>query len=772
MYSDIEILEFTKILKEYEKYAATDLGKEKILSIRPTNVKTEIMIMLEEVFTAKTMIERYDETPMTGVLNLLEALKRVKIGATMSIEELLKVVSLTEAEARTERFIKKVRQLEIPSEPLDHYYNLITTHLSVRRAIEECIDQKGQVMDSASPELSQVRKKIGITENRISDKMNSLLQSESGKLTDSLITIRNNRLVLPVKAEFKNQFKGIMHDQSSSKETVFIEPMACVELNNQLQSLFLDEQDAIEKILYRLSQEVAVEADSFLENLRIFTILDVIFAKAKHAIAFNEEKPEIVENEINLKNARHPFIPKAEVVANTISFLQYRTIVITGPNTGGKTVALKTLGLLSIMVQSGMFIPIDSGSKTIVFDNIFADIGDEQSIEQSLSTFSSHITKIINILHKMTPKSLILLDELGSGTDPKEGASLAISILDFIRNKSVYAMVTTHYPELKVYAYNLEDTVNASVEFDIDSLRPTYRLQIGIPGTSNALDIAARLGLNEEIINQARVVSLTFDNDTSNLIKKLERQSKLLQTEIDNYHLMQVALSNDKETLEKTITDAKIKQNKIIKELEAKKREELEKAKQEAMSLIDELDLLRKSATIKEHELARLKFAVKHMDEGDEEYQKTNQKRIHVGDIVNVIPYQRTGIVMKQRNENEYEIQMGSLSSVFQENQLEFVEPQTKEAKRSSTRVQKEGIAHAELDLRGQRYDEAMEALDKYVDDCLFHHLEFASIIHGYGTGALKKGVGEYVKQNKAIKKSRPGGMNEGGQGVTIIYFK
>lgn len=772
MHADLEILEFNKILKEYSAYTATDLGKEMMLKQSPSNNAEEVKIMLDEVSSARTLIERYDETPLTGVLNIKEAVKRAKIGGTMSIEELLRVCSFTEAESRTEKYIRKVRQLEVPTETLDHYYNGITMHPRLQQQIEECIDVKGQVLDSASPELAQVRKKIAITEKRIGEKMNSLMQSEAQKLTDTLITIRNNRLVLPVKSEFKNQFKGIVHDQSASRETTFIEPMACVELNNQMQSLALEEHEAIARILYRLSQIVALEADTLLENLRLFTILDLIFAKAKHALAFNEEMPEITKSQIDLRLARHPFIPKEEVVANTIAFGDYRTIVITGPNTGGKTVALKTLGLLSIMVQCGMFIPVAKGSKTIVFDAIFADIGDEQSIEQSLSTFSSHITKIIQILRLMSPRSLILLDELGSGTDPKEGASLAISILDYLRHKNVHAMVTTHYPELKVYAYNLEDTVNASVEFDIDSLKPTYRLKIGIPGTSNALDIANRLGLNPEIIAQAREVSLTFDNDTSNLIKKLERQSEILAIKIAETEDLKVQLERQSLALENQATEAKLKQNRLTKELEAKKREELGKLRQEAEALIAELDELKKKAAFKEHELAKLKYQSRKLGSDEIDYQKTNLQRINLGDQVNVIPYQRNGIVMRKRSEKEYEVQMGSLTAVFTEDQLEYSKTKVDKTVTNSSKVLKEGVAKIELDLRGKRYEEAMDMLDKFVDDCLFHHLEFASVIHGYGTGALKRGVQEHVKMNKSIKKSRPGGMNEGGQGVTIIYFK
>ncbi|NLZ62043.1 MAG: endonuclease MutS2, partial [Acholeplasmataceae bacterium] len=671
MFADTDILEYDRVLNEIKSYALTDMAKAEILKIRPINDRIGIVSMLEEVECAKTLIERYDETPMTGVLDVEDAIRRARIGSILSIEELLRVVSLVEAEQRTEKYIKKVRMLEIPSQILDHYYDALVTHNKIKSEIETAIDQKGYVVDNASPELAQIRKKLVTTEKRLNERMESLLNQEAAKLTDILITIRNNRLVLPVRAEYKNSVKGIVHDMSASKETLFIEPLACVDLNNQLQTLSIEEQEAISRILYRLSQTVAGEADSLINNIRIFTGLDIIFAKAKRAIEKKEEKVEITDGEINLINARHPAIPSDVVVPNTIRFGNYRVIVITGPNTGGKTVALKTLGLLSLMVQSGFFIPVDKGSKTIVFDNILADIGDEQSIEQSLSTFSSHIKNIIRILKQITPRSLVLLDEIGSGTDPKEGASLAMSILDHLRENRVHAMVTTHYPELKIYAYNLEDTVNASVEFDIDSLKPTFKLQIGIPGTSNAIDIASRLGLEKSITNHAREVSLTFDNATTNLIKKLEQQYKDMQKELEAIEILKSELERQTGELAKQKADGLIKQNRIIKDLEQKKQAEIKAAKEQAMVLIAELDQLKKQALFKEHELAKLKHQVKKIDGDQPEYAKTNTTVINIGDTVNVIPYQRIGIIRKKRNDHEFEVQMGALTGVFSEDDLE-----------------------------------------------------------------------------------------------------
>jgi len=772
MYTDISILEFDKILQMLRRYVTTDLGKSEVLFIEPTNHQNQIEIMLGEVQEAKTMIERYDETPLDGVLNVKDALKRSKIGSVLQIEELLRIVSLIDAASKSNAFIKKIRQLLIPSTLLNHYYDELMTHPLLKKTIELCIDDRGQIYDDASDELASIRKKIHVSEKRVEEKMASLLKTEQTKLTDSIITIRNNRLVLPVKAEYKNSFKGIIHDQSSSKETVFIEPMSCVEINNQLQTLFLEEKDAIEKILARLSYEVSLCADELENNLRLYTILDIIFGKAKFALANQHEAPILTANEIELINARHPLIPREVVVPNTISFFQYHTIVITGPNTGGKTVALKTLGLLSIMVQSGLLIPVDIGSKTMIFNHIFADIGDEQSIEQSLSTFSSHITKIIKILRSIEENSLILLDELGSGTDPKEGASLAISILDYIRNKSVFAMVTTHYPELKMYAYDLEDTVNASVEFDIESLKPTYRLQIGIPGTSNALDIASRLGLMEEIIEHARSVSMQFDNDTMILMKKLEKQSIAMQKEMDELLLKRKAIEAEKSELDASIIVSKQKYNQKLAQIDIEKEQILTKTKEAAMRIIAELDELKKSADFKEHELARMKHEVKQLSIDEEKYLKLNHRQIALGDVVNVIPFQKYGVVTKQRGLHEYVVQMGVLTGIYSEKDLEFVDKKSETKATSSGTVITQSDLRVELDLRGKRFEEAMDALDKYIDNCLMNHLEFAYIIHGYGTGALRKGVLDYLKKSSTVKSYRPGGMNEGGSGVTVISFR
>ncbi|MDY0011230.1 MAG: Smr/MutS family protein, partial [Candidatus Izemoplasmatales bacterium] len=478
---------------------------------------------------------------------------------------------------------------------------------------------------------------------------------------------------------------------------------------------------------------------------------------------------------INLINARHPLIPKEVVVGNNISFHDYHHIIITGPNTGGKTVALKTLGLLSIMVQSGMLIPVNENSETVCFNNIFADIGDEQSIEQSLSTFSSHIGNIIRIIKKCDDDSLVLLDEIGSGTDPKEGASLAISIIEFLRRKKLYSMITTHYPELKTYAYDLDNTVNASVEFDIETLKPTYRLKIGVPGTSNAIMIARRLGLMEEICQKAENISLSFATDVSKLIAKLDRQSIELDNELSELKERNHKLEEEKQKYISLQSQEKIRQNQVLREFEITQKTKQEEYTKKAENLIKELDELKKTAIFKEHELASLKKDAKDVFYQKTAYKKVSNRDVAIGDTVKVLSYQRNGIVNKELKNGQYEVIMGALTLTLKKDEIEFVtKDKADEVITNPTSNQTDVVrtVKVELDLHGKRYEEAMLELDKFVDDCLLNNLEFAYIIHGIGTGALKKGVESYAKRNPHVKSYRRGNEGEGGVGVTVFQFR
>ncbi|QWC00630.1 endonuclease MutS2 [Mycoplasmatota bacterium] len=771
MIADIKKLEFDKIKEILSSYTGTDIGHEDVLNIQPINHKETIEKNLLEVEQAKIMILRLDRTPLTGVLDIRSVIKKARIQSVLSIDEFMKIVSHQEAIARTDQYIKKIQNLDIDYSALESYYHGIVNLSSLKKQIDSVIDNKGDIYDNASSKLSRLRNQMKTTEDKIDQKMASLLKSEANKLTDSIITIRNNRLVLPVKSEFKNSFKGMIHDQSASKETVFIEPMACFTLNNELQNLMLEEEAEIERILRELTVYVTEHVEDLTNNLNIFTYLDIVFSKAKFACDYNMTRPTI-GNKIKLINARHPLIDPKEVVGNNIIFRDYHHIIITGPNTGGKTVALKTLGLLSIMVQSGMLIPVNEQSETMIFANIFSDIGDEQSIEQSLSTFSSHIGNIIRILNALEDHSLVLLDEIGSGTDPKEGASLAISIMDYIRRKSIYSMVTTHYPELKTYAYNQDDIINASVEFDIESLKPTYKLKVGVPGQSNAISIARRLGLDESICLDAEKVSISFDTDVTKLIQKLEKQSIHLEDQINDYHDKIQSLENQELRLKADKEKQIQEHNRLIAQYEKDNLIKQKEALKEVEQLIEELDELKSQASFKEHKLADIKHRSKNVIKTQPTYQKSTDKKIKVGDQVKVLTYQRNGIVNKKLKNHEFEVQMGVLTVTAKEKELEYIGKPKKEKIQYKTTPKPIKNVKIELDLHGKRYLEAMEELDKFVDDCLLNNLEFAYIIHGIGTMALKKGVEKYAKKNPQIKNFRTGGESEGGNGVTVIYFK
>ncbi|MDD3711909.1 MAG: endonuclease MutS2 [Candidatus Izemoplasmatales bacterium] len=774
MYAEIKKLEFDKILRILSTFSQTDIGKKEVLEILPITDVEAIKRLLFEVEEAKIIIERYDETPLTGILDIREIIKKAEIGSVLNIDELLRVVSHQEAIVRTIVFVKKVISLNLNFTNLKDYYDRLVSINALKNEIDKVIDKKGEIYDNASAKLADIRKKIRVTEDRIESKMQSLLKSEASRLTDSLITIRNNRLVLPVKSEFKNAVKGIIHDQSASGETVFIEPISCFEMNNDLSRYFVEEANEIDALLRMLTYKVGEYTVELGNNLQIFTYLDIVFAKAKYALANDFTRPNITKK-INLINARHPLIPKDVVVGNNISFHDYHHIIITGPNTGGKTVALKTLGLLSIMVQSGMLIPVNENSETICFNNIFADIGDEQSIEQSLSTFSSHIGNIIRIIEKCGDDSLVLLDEIGSGTDPKEGASLAISIIEYLRRKKLYSMITTHYPELKTYAYDLDNTVNASVEFDIETLKPTYKLKIGVPGTSNAIMIARRLGLMEEICQKAENISLSFATDVSKLIAKLDRQSIELDNELSVLKERNQKLEEEKQKYINLQSQEKIRQNQVLREFEITQKTKQEEYTKKAENLIKELDELKKSAIFKEHELAGLKKSAKDVFYQKTAYKKVSNRDVAIGDTVKVLSYQRNGIINKELKNGQYEVIMGALTLTLKKDEIEFVtkeKPEDIMTNPTSNQADVVRTVKVELDLHGKRYEEAMLELDKFVDDCLLNNLEFAYIVHGIGTGALKKGVESYAKKNPHVKSYRRGNEGEGGVGVTVFQFR
>lgn len=770
-------LELDKILQKLKEYASTSLGIEAINEMKVSTDIDEINNKLDETDEALKLIVRIGNIPLGGISDIRQAVKRAQIGGVLSIEELVNISSFAYGVNQIKLYLDRVNSERIGSIYISKYINQLISLTNLRKRIDACIDNNGNILDDASPKLKDIRQQIKVLEARIREKMNQILSTKSSYLTDTIITIRNDRFVVPVRVEYKNTFEGIIHDISQSGNTVFIEPKVVVELNNRVNSLKHEENEEIYRILRELSEEVSNVANELLQDVMIVKQLDFIYAKARFALDINAIRPKLNDQGvIKIIKGRHPLIDPQIVVANDV-FLgdEHQAMIITGPNTGGKTVTLKMVGLLTLMMQSGLLVPCNEESQLAVFDNVFADIGDEQSIEQSLSTFSSHMKNIINITNNITINSLVLLDELGAGTDPKEGAALAESILDYLLKRGARIIATTHYSELKTYAYNTDKVINASVEFDVETLRPTYKLLIGIPGRSNALEISRRLGLNEKIIAQASSRIETEKTDVSKLIMQLENQGlyldklinenealkKELQSQILKYELLNNELANQKDTLkEKAYEEA---------------RQIVRKAQKEANLIIEELKRIKKERVldVKDHEISELKGKLRHLIEQDTDEQLSSTSDIlKPGDVVKVLTLNRTGELIEQVNEDEWLVRLGNLNSRIHKQYLELVKSSDAEKKRkkeAEVRVIKKSTAHLELDLRGERYEEAIIKLDKFIDEALINNISQVVIIHGHGTGALRKGVQDYLKKCPYVKEFRYGGEGEGGVGVTVV---
>lgn len=601
------------------------------------------------------------------------------------------------------------------------------------------------------------------------------------KLTDGIVTIRNERYVVPVRAEAKNTFGGTVHDQSSSGNTYFIEPKEVVDLNNKLQEYHVEERREIERILRALTEEVKKFVDELSVNVDVLSEIDFMFAKGKYARLIHGIRPKMNQKGIiRLVGARHPLIDARTVVANDIEIGdEYTTIVITGPNTGGKTVTLKTVGLLTLMAQSGLLIPAHASSQLAIFDHVFADIGDEQSIEQSLSTFSSHMTNIVRIMERLTVNSLILFDELGAGTDPKEGASLAISILDYVKVRGARTIATSHYPELKAYAYECDDVINASVEFDIETLSPTYRLLVGVPGRSNAFEISKRLGLKEAILEAARTRVETTKTELTDLITKLEDRGLELDREIQGLQQQNQEVEQMRLDYERKIAKFEAEREKLLEQIKKEAFENIRQAKEEAEQIVADLRQAKKAAdlTIKDHELTEKLTALKASEAKQAEQFKRkarNKAPLKPGDEVMVLSLNRQGELIEQTKNGEWMVQLGMMKVNIKADDLEYLRKSVKKkdtAKGKMIHKRRTDIG-IQLDLRGERYEDAMLRLDKYMDEVLLAGYQTVTIIHGHGTGALRQGVHKYLKQNKHVASFRFGGAGEGGTGATVVELK
>lgn len=777
----IQILEFHKIKQTVESLCASSLGLKRVALLMPSTDEKQVEYTLNQSDEALKIILALGEAPLGGVSDITEPIKRAKISALLSANELLSISRLLYAVSQLKAFSDRLTDIKVEAPIFMSQVDSLVSLNRLQLAINDCIDETGSVLDSASPELRTIRRAIQATESRIKEKLNQVVAERRNKLTDGIVTIRNERYVVPVRAEAKNTFGGTVHDQSSSGNTYFIEPKEVVDLNNKLQEYHVEERREIERILRALTEEVKKFVDELSVNVDVLSEIDFMFAKGKYARLIHGIRPKMNQKGIiRLVGARHPLIDARTVVANDIEIGdEYTTIVITGPNTGGKTVTLKTVGLLTLMAQSGLLIPAHASSQLAIFDHVFADIGDEQSIEQSLSTFSSHMTNIVRIMERLTVNSLILFDELGAGTDPKEGASLAISILDYVKVRGARTIATSHYPELKAYAYECDDVINASVEFDIETLSPTYRLLVGVPGRSNAFEISKRLGLKEAILEAARTRVETTKTELTDLITKLEDRGLELDREIQGLQQQNQEVEQMRLDYERKIAKFEAEREKLLEQIKKEAFENIRQAKEEAEQIVADLRQAKKAAdlTIKDHELTEKLTALKASEAKQAEQFKRkarNKAPLKPGDEVMVLSLNRQGELIEQTKNGEWMVQLGMMKVNIKADDLEYLRKSVKKkdtAKGKMIHKRRTDIG-IQLDLRGERYEDAMLRLDKYMDEVLLAGYQTVTIIHGHGTGALRQGVHKYLKQNKHVASFRFGGAGEGGTGATVVELK
>ncbi len=775
----LHVLEFNKITDQLSKQAATSIGKDFCSSLKPSINIDEVKELQAETDEASQILRLNTTIPLGGIFDIRASIKRSVIGGVLRPEECLEVASTLYAARQVKSFMEKIE------EDMPILKNLGTQIISLRDLethINSCIDDNGHMMDSASVKLRSVRSSIRTYESRLRDKLDGYTKSKSNMLSDAIITIRNDRYVLPVKQEYRGSVGGIVHDQSASGATLFMEPKAVVDLNNQLQEAKVKEKQEIDRILRELSDHIATNEDSLYENVTVLAKIDFMVARAELGMQMKAAMPKMNDSGIiKMTQARHPLILMDEVVANDVELGEdYTSIVITGPNTGGKTVILKMIGLCTLMAQSGLRIPALDGCEMAVFEDVFADIGDEQSIEQSLSTFSSHMTNIVSILEHVNHKSLVLFDELGAGTDPQEGAALAMSILDEVISRGSRIIATTHYPELKAYGYNRENVVNASVEFDVQTLKPTYRLLIGVPGRSNAFEISKRLGLDERVIDHAKSHIGIDSKSVENMIASLEKSQRQAESDYQEAHDTLLASEQLRKDIEKEWKHFEEKRESLYKKAEEKAEKSLQNAREEAEMIVDELRNLKSGSQLKEHEWIETKKMLEEAQpnlsskKSDEPVEKPAAKQsLQAGDEIKLLSVNQQGTVLEKVTDNEYLVQVGIMKVKVKRNELQLVNKKNTVVERPMATVKGSSYhVKTELDLRGQRFEDALVKLEKYIDDAILAGYPKVSIIHGKGTGALRKGVKEFVQRHPSITAARSGSQGEGGSGVTNLELK
>ena len=773
----LDILEFDKVKQLFEPYLQTEQGEMELSALTPTDKKESIETAFMELEDMEQILLEEPRFAVSTIQDVRPVAKRLEMEASLNIDELLALKAVLRVTHELKDFYDNLENVRL--ERLNRLFDNLVDLPRLQGGLQ-AINEGGFVESFASEKLAKIRRRIQENEHQVREILQDLLKSKTDMLADAVIASRNGRNVLPVKNTYRNRIAGVVHDISASGNTVYIEPRAVVNLNEEIANHRADERYEIIQILEELSDTLRPHAAEIANNAWIIGHLDLIKAKYRFMRDYKAVVPEVSNNRsIQLLQLRHPLIENA--VANDLHFTEDLTeIVITGPNTGGKTIMLKTLGLAQIMAQSGLPILADPGSRVGIFSQVFADIGDEQSIEQSLSTFSSHMTNIVSILHQVDTASLILLDELGAGTDPQEGAGLAIAILEDLRLRGIKTMATTHYPELKAYGIETAGVQNASMEFDTASLRPTYRFMQGVPGRSNAFEIARRLGLSETIIQDAMKMTNT-DNDVNQIIEKLEAQTLESRKRLDT--IQEVEQENLK--FNRAL-------RKLYNELTRERETELNKAREEAKEIVDMalsesdriLQGLHAKSQLKPHEIIEAKAQLKKLApeivdlSKNKVLKKAKKARApKVGDEILVISYGQRGTLVKQLKDGRWEAQVGLIKMTLEEKEFNLIKAEkeaTQPKKRQVNVVKRSNTSgpRARLDLRGKRYEEAMQELDGFIDQALLNNMAQVDIIHGIGTGVIREGVTKYLRRNKHVKSFEYAPQNAGGSGATIVTFK
>ena len=783
----IEKLEYNRIIKQLSDLAITAPAKEQALTLMPSSNFDEVKKSIDQTRVLSNILRVKGPMPITDFKDVRASLKRLKVKANLNGEELGNIFLILSLAKDVSQFTADLEEREIDTRPIEKTLKNLAIPEDLFKKLNQAIEYDGTVKDTASSKLMQLRHDIQSNETDIKNHMNDYISGKHTQyLSENIVTIRDGRYVLPVKQEYKNKFGGVVHDQSASGQTLFVEPQAVLVLNNRQQNLMAQERQEIHRILIELSELAGMYQKEIKNNAAALTQLDFLSAKSKLAKAMKATEPVLNQDHvIKLRKARHPLIDPKKVVPNNIELgTSFDTMLITGPNTGGKTITLKTLGLLQLMAQAGLFITAEEGSQLTVFNEIYADIGDEQSIEQSLSTFSSHMDQIIKIMKDVTEDDLALIDELGAGTDPEEGASLAIAILDDLRGAQAKIAITTHYPELKLYGYNRARTTNASMEFDLKKLAPTYRLRIGIPGQSNAFAIAHQLGMNEAVVDKARSLMNDEDSDINKMIERLTKQTKAaeqlhetLKQNVDQSVTLKRQLQNGLDWYNQQV-------QKQLEKAQEKADEMLAKKRQKADKIINDLEEQRRAGgQVRTNKVIEAKGALNKLERENQNLAQNKvlqrEKRRHdvsIGDTVKVLSYGQQGVITKKLADHEFEVQIGILKVKVTDRDVEKISTQAapKKAERAvrSSRGLRSTRASSELDLRGQRYEEALTNLDRYIDSSLLAGLNTVTIIHGIGTGAIRNGVQQYLKRNRHVKSYNYAPANQGGTGATIVHLQ